>query len=321
MNRYEKVRLDLESSIRKVQPSKPFSDIIDEYAQKGFRFKHIFAPTGRNGTPKFYDIIFERITDGKQYMYDYLQIEIDHKAKNTDLVEDYWDDVFHYDVKGWRFVTVFAPANMKGGIPKYYELIFEKEIITQFSQQAQQVSHVPQQIIYQGNIPQPPHQQQMLNQYNQIPQPPLPPHQIPYGEQDMSRPSDNRMFEIPTEFPSQDVKPIVQPHTVNTPDIPVINNQEDSVETVSNREKIHDLVFEEEQMDRYEKPKDIKEMMQSNDGVEKVDKDFAKRFFQQINKKESKVPMKAKPTNVGFVDFDEDDFLDDEPNNTVDFED
>lgn len=310
MNRYEKVRLDLEGSIRKVQPSKPFSDIIDEYAKKGFRFKHIFAPTGKNGTPKFYDIIFERITDGKQYMYDYLQIEIDHKAKNNGLVEDYWDDVFQYDVKGWRFVTVFAPANMKGGIPKYYELIFEKEIITQFEQQNQQMAQTPQQqIIYQG-IPQQPYNQPLLNhQYGHLPQPPLPPNQIPYGEQEMSRPSDNRVFDIPNELPVYEQKSMPQHDVPVAPNIPIMENDNEEFDIVSNKDKVHNLVFEEEQMDRYEKPKDKKEMIHSEVGHEKIDKEFAKNFFQQINKTKEKVPMKAKPTNVGFVDFDEDDFL------------
>lgn len=312
MNRYEKVRLDLEGSIRKVQPSKPFSDIIDDYAKKGFRFKHIFAPTGKSGTPKFYDIIFERISDGKQYMYDYLQIEIDHKVKNNDLVEDYWDDVFQYDVKGWRFVTVFAPANMKGGIPKYYELIFEKEIITQFSQQnQQQIVQTPQPVIHQG-IPynQPYGQQYNHQQYGgQLPQPPLPPNQIPYGEQDMTRPSDTKVFEIPNELPSYENREMPNYDIPQAPEIPIIPSyEENELEVNSNKDKVHDLVFEEEQMDNYEKPKNVKDLIKSDTGHEKIDKDFAKNFFQQINKTQEKVPMKAKPTNVGFVDFDEDEF-------------
>lgn len=298
MNRYEKVRLELEGSIRKVQPSKNFSEVIDEYSKKGYRFKQVFVPTGKNGTPKFYDIIFERIDDNREYMYDYLQIEIDHKVKNNLLVEDYWEDVYAYDVKGWRFVTIFAPASLKGGVPKYYELVFEKEVFKpglqyQFNQYEQS-------------------QEQLPGGQSQI-------HAIPHEEQ--AKPSDDKKFLIPNELsigPIHPTNPPLEIENQNIKSLPVIEVPalEQENKTIE-KEKLTDLpVFKEEDLNRYEVPNKETETSNESSNKEKmvfkdeltkeiIDKDYAKRFFNQIQKTEEKVPMESKPTNVGFVEFED----------------
>ena len=40
---------------------------------------------------------------------------------------DYEDLIHKYAREGWRLVQVFAPG-LNGGMPKYYDLIFEREL-------------------------------------------------------------------------------------------------------------------------------------------------------------------------------------------------
>ncbi len=66
-------------------------------------------------------------------MYEYTFVKVDlegfwistkkPKADHHKLIEE-------YARKGWRFVQIFAPAVsvMGGGIPEYFELIFERKI-------------------------------------------------------------------------------------------------------------------------------------------------------------------------------------------------
>ena len=287
MNRYEKVRLEMEGSIRKVQPAKNFSEVIDEYAKKGYRFKQVFAPTGKNGTPKFYDIIFERIEDGKAFMYDYLQIEVDHKAKNDLLVDDYWEEVYAYDVKGWRLVDVFAPASLKGGVPKYYELVFEKEVF--------QAGH-----------------QHQFNEYEPYQQglPGGQPQGIPY--QELHRPSDDKEFIIPQTLPTP-IRPTMPPLELedSSPSLPIFDASPADYQE-SDMAKVHELpAFQEEKLNRYDEPKEPvqeaapKHVFRDELTKEVIDKDYAKRFFNQIQKTEEKVPMASKPSNVGYVEFED----------------
>jgi len=65
------------------------------------------------------------------YEYNFVRIELEGfwistkkpKADHHRLIEEYAKE-------GWRLVQIFAPAAsvMGGGIPEYFELIFEKEV-------------------------------------------------------------------------------------------------------------------------------------------------------------------------------------------------
>ena len=152
------------------------------------------------------------------------------------------------------------------------------------------------------------------------------------------RPSEQKNFNLPTGQPLQQPinpyiaqEPVVKMDIVDTShlnnqshdsdiirDLPMFNikQKEEVIETTPDIETAPTFPkpnFEEEKIDRYEnketeeeKPKFIFKDEITN---EIIDKDYAKRFFNQIGKNEEKVPMKAKPTNVGFVDFEDDEGL------------
>lgn len=64
-------------------------------------------------------------------MYEYRFVKIDLDGVMTKKPKDDYHRVFdQYSREGWRLVQIFAPSVSVGGggIPNYFELIFEKEI-------------------------------------------------------------------------------------------------------------------------------------------------------------------------------------------------
>ena len=60
MYKYKFIRL--ESSILSNRPQDEYQKIIISHAEKGWRFKQIFAPTASGETP-YYELIFEKETE------------------------------------------------------------------------------------------------------------------------------------------------------------------------------------------------------------------------------------------------------------------
>jgi len=50
------------------------------------------------------------------------------KFFSTDPKRDYHEIIERYAREGWRLVQIFAPVAMALGAPKYFEIIFEREI-------------------------------------------------------------------------------------------------------------------------------------------------------------------------------------------------
>ena len=61
-------------------------------------------------------------------MYEYAFEKLDLKFLSTDPKQDYHEIIDRYAQEGWRLVQIFAPVVMKLGAPKYFELIFEREV-------------------------------------------------------------------------------------------------------------------------------------------------------------------------------------------------
>ncbi len=61
MYKYEFVRIELKSGLFKMKPRKDYQEIINNYAEKGWRFKQIFAPlTSGYGSSSYFELIFEK---------------------------------------------------------------------------------------------------------------------------------------------------------------------------------------------------------------------------------------------------------------------
>lgn len=62
------------------------------------------------------------------YEYKFVKVDLDGLMKRKPR-EDYHKLVEQYAEQGWRLVQVFAPSISVGGggVPDYFELIFEKE--------------------------------------------------------------------------------------------------------------------------------------------------------------------------------------------------
>ena len=61
MYKYEFVRIELKSGLFKTKPKEDYQDIINSYANKGWRFKQIFAPaTSGYGSSSYFELIFEK---------------------------------------------------------------------------------------------------------------------------------------------------------------------------------------------------------------------------------------------------------------------
>lgn len=61
MYKYEFVKIPMKTAFLKLKPSKDHREIIKSYAEKGWRFKQVFAP-GMNGygTASYFELIFEK---------------------------------------------------------------------------------------------------------------------------------------------------------------------------------------------------------------------------------------------------------------------
>ena len=62
-------------------------------------------------------------------MVEYKFEKIDLKLLSTDPKHDYHEIINRYAAEGWKLVQIFAPVVMKLGAPKYFELIFEREVL------------------------------------------------------------------------------------------------------------------------------------------------------------------------------------------------
>ena len=61
MYKYEFVRIKLKSGFLKNKPKEDYQEIIKTYAEKGWRFKQIFAPaTSGYGSSSYFELIFEK---------------------------------------------------------------------------------------------------------------------------------------------------------------------------------------------------------------------------------------------------------------------
>ena len=60
MYKYEFVRIEVKGFF-KTNPKKDYQEIINNYANKGWRFKQIFAPaTSSYGSSSYFELIFEK---------------------------------------------------------------------------------------------------------------------------------------------------------------------------------------------------------------------------------------------------------------------
>lgn len=61
MYKYEFVKIPIKSGLFNVKPTKNHREIIASYAEKGWRFKQVFAP-GLNayGSSSYFELIFEK---------------------------------------------------------------------------------------------------------------------------------------------------------------------------------------------------------------------------------------------------------------------
>jgi hypothetical protein len=61
------------------------------------------------------------------YEYKFIKVEL---RKGVYVIrkpkEDYHEIIKENAIEGWRFVQIFAPSTLSGGISEYFELIFEK---------------------------------------------------------------------------------------------------------------------------------------------------------------------------------------------------
>jgi len=61
MYKYEFVRIEMKIGWLKIKPKEDYQEIIKSYAQKGWKFKQIFAPsTTGYGSSSYFDLIFEK---------------------------------------------------------------------------------------------------------------------------------------------------------------------------------------------------------------------------------------------------------------------
>jgi len=63
MYEYKFVRMEMDKSFFKltIKPEENYQEIIKSHAQKGWRFKQVFAPaTTGHGAPNYFDLIFEK---------------------------------------------------------------------------------------------------------------------------------------------------------------------------------------------------------------------------------------------------------------------
>ena len=61
MYKYEFVRIEMKFSFFKMKPDGDYQEIINSYAEKGWRFKQIFAPsTTGHGSSSYFELIFEK---------------------------------------------------------------------------------------------------------------------------------------------------------------------------------------------------------------------------------------------------------------------
>lgn len=62
-------------------------------------------------------------------MFEYKVVRIDLGGVfNANPKEDYRKVIGEYTSQGWRFVQIFAPGVANNGLPKYYDVIFEKRL-------------------------------------------------------------------------------------------------------------------------------------------------------------------------------------------------
>ncbi len=61
MYKYEFVKVPMKQGFIKSRPSKDHRDIIRSYAEKGWRFKQVFAPAMSGyGSASYFELIFEK---------------------------------------------------------------------------------------------------------------------------------------------------------------------------------------------------------------------------------------------------------------------
>lgn len=61
MYKYEFVKIKVKSGFLKVKPEKDYQEIINSYAEKGWKFKQVFAPgLSGYGTSSYFELIFEK---------------------------------------------------------------------------------------------------------------------------------------------------------------------------------------------------------------------------------------------------------------------
>ena len=62
------------------------------------------------------------------FEYDFVKIDLGG-VFSANPKEDYRKIIEEKSKEGWRFVQIFAPSVTGNGVPKCFELIFEKEIL------------------------------------------------------------------------------------------------------------------------------------------------------------------------------------------------
>lgn len=61
MYKYEFVKIELKSGLFSRKPREDYQKVISSYANKGWRFKQIFAPaTSGHGSSSYFELIFEK---------------------------------------------------------------------------------------------------------------------------------------------------------------------------------------------------------------------------------------------------------------------
>ena len=122
---YKIVKIELGGIFNPV-PKEDYTKVIAEYSSKGWHLVQIFAPgMSNNGLPKFFDVIFEKT----QQLYEYKIIKIELGGIfNPVPKEDYTKVIAEYSAKGWNLVQIFAPGMANNGLPKFFDVIFERPI-------------------------------------------------------------------------------------------------------------------------------------------------------------------------------------------------